>query len=45
LDEIREWFRTIKTYDGKPENEFGYGGKFLSAERALEIIDENHKFY
>ena len=26
MTEIREWFRVIKTYDGKAENSFGYGG-------------------
>ena len=35
---IREWFRTIKTYDGKPENHFGRGEKVLGLDETLEII-------
>lgn len=45
LKEISDWFRTYKTYEGKPENTFGYEGRFLSAERTIEIIHENNEFY
>lgn len=45
VNEIREWFRTIKTYDGKPENEFGYGGNVLNAEKALEVIEKHSNEY
>jgi inorganic pyrophosphatase len=38
LREISDWFRTYKTYEGKPENTFGYEGRILSAERTIEII-------
>ena len=38
VNEIREWFRTIKTYDGKPENKFGYDEKVIGLEKTLEII-------
>ena len=30
ISEIREWFRMIKTLDGKPENEFTEGGRLYS---------------
>ena len=42
---ITEWFRTYKTFEGKGENQFGYEGRVLSAERTIEIIHENHGFY
>ena len=35
----------IKTYDGKPQNRFGYDEKVLSVERTLEIICDNNGFY
>ena len=34
-----------KTYEGKGENQFGYNGRVLSAERTIEIIHENNSFY
>ena len=45
IQEIQEWFRTYKTYEGKGENQFGYGGRVLTAERTIEIIHENNQFY
>ena len=42
LDSIHDWFRTYKTYDGKPENKFGFDGKFQTAAFAKEIIRETH---
>jgi inorganic pyrophosphatase len=45
LGQIQEWLRTYKVYEGKGENQFGYGGKILSAERTIEIIHENNGFY
>mmetsp|Transcript_35784 Transcript_35784/g.48302 ORF Transcript_35784/g.48302 Transcript_35784/m.48302 type:complete len:82 (+) Transcript_35784:601-846(+) len=45
ISEIREWFRTIKTYDGKKPNEFGYQGRVLSNERAIEVIHETNEQY
>ena len=42
---IMEWFRTIKTYDGKPANSFGYDDAVLSVEKTIEIIEENHQSY
>jgi inorganic pyrophosphatase len=45
LKSIHDWFRTYKTFEGKGENTFGYKGEFLTAERTLEIIHENHSFY
>ena len=42
---ITEWFRTYKTFEGKGENQFGYEGRVLSAERTIEIIHENNAFY
>jgi len=43
--EVREWFRSYKTYDGKPENKFGHDERILSLDETLEIITENHEQY
>ena len=43
LESIREWFRTYKTYDGKPQNEFGFNGEFLGAKYAKGVIDHAHE--
>jgi inorganic pyrophosphatase len=45
VDDVREWFRKIKTFDGKAENKFGYEEKVLGAEKTLEIIEENRNYY
>ena len=45
INAVREWFRTYKTYDGKPEGKFGFDEKVLGVEQTIEIIYENHKFY
>jgi inorganic pyrophosphatase len=42
VKEVMEWFRVIKTYDGKPANRFAYDDKVLSSDHTLEIIQENH---
>ena len=42
VDAIREWFRTYKIPDGKPENKFGLEGRCMNAEYAMKIIDETH---
>jgi inorganic pyrophosphatase len=40
LEAIREWFRTYKVPDGKPENKFGLDEKFMDKAYALDIIKE-----
>ena len=42
---LREWFRKIKTYDGKEQNGLGYEGGIMSVERTIEIISERQEFY
>jgi inorganic pyrophosphatase len=44
IKEIIEWFRTIKTYDGKPENRFAREEP-LSVDEAIEVILHNHESY
>ena len=41
---IREWFRWYKTPDGKPTNQFGHGEECLPKEKALEVVEETHRF-
>ena len=45
IQAIMEWFRDIKTHDGKPANKFGYNDQVLSQSDSLEIIEENHQHY
>lgn len=42
---MKEWFRTIKTFDGKPKNSFGYDERVLDDEFAMAIIEENRHEY
>jgi inorganic pyrophosphatase len=42
ISAIREWFRTYKVHDGKPENVFGLEERCMPAAYALRIIDETH---
>lgn len=42
LEEIKKWFRYIKTYDGKAENKILFNNKTFGVEKSLEIIDEAH---
>lgn len=43
ISSIREWFRTYKIPDGKPENKFGLEGKCMNAAYAMDIIKETHE--
>ncbi|KAL5017958.1 hypothetical protein ScPMuIL_003680 [Solemya velum] len=38
-----EWFRIYKIPDGKPENNFAFGGEAKNKEFALTVIAETHK--
>lgn len=38
VNEIREWFRTYKTFEGKGLNEFGFGGRCLTSAEAAEVF-------
>jgi DNA-binding transcriptional LysR family regulator len=37
VNDIREWFRTYKTFEGKSLNEFGFGGRCLTSVEAAEV--------
>ena len=42
----REWFRTYKIPDGKPENKFGLEGRCMNAAYAMHVVDEvRHRKY
>lgn len=45
VSEVREWFRTIKTYDGKPENRYLKDGKVFCREESMQIIRECYEQY
>lgn len=42
IHSIREWFRTYKIPDGKPENKFGLEGRCMNAAYAMGVIEETH---
>ncbi len=43
ISAIREWFRTYKIPDGKPENQFGLEERCMSAEYAMSVVAETHE--
>ena len=45
LNAIKNWFKYIKTFDGKKANEIHYNEKIFSAEKALEVIEETHSHW
>lgn len=45
LDDIRHWWRVYKTAEGKPENVFGFGEKFMDRNFALDVVRETHEFW
>lgn len=40
LKKVTDWFRFYKTFDGKPENEFAFGGVTQDEVTALRVIRE-----
>jgi inorganic pyrophosphatase len=42
LEAIREWYRTYKVPDGKPENKFGLNEEFMDKAYANKVIEECH---
>lgn len=45
LSKIREWFRSYKTHDNKPPNQFGLNEEFQDKNFAIDIIKETNKEY
>lgn len=45
LDDIRHWWRVYKVAEGKPENRFGFGERFLNQKFAMDVVQETHKFW
>lgn len=45
LNQTREWFRTYKVPDGKPENEFALNGEFKGKDYTLQIIQETCNYW
>ena len=42
VSSIREWFRTYKIPDGKPENVFALNDECMGAEYAMQVVEETH---
>lgn len=38
-----EWFKIIKTFDGKPANSIAYNEKIFSKDETLEIVNDTHQ--
>lgn len=45
LEATVDWFRKYKVPDGKPENKFGFGGRFKDKDFAVEIIKSTHEHW
>ena len=45
VSDIREWFRTYKTLDGKPLNEFREDGRIFNQQETLKIVLETNIDY
>jgi len=45
VDAVREWFRTYKTLEGKPPNDYGFAGLLRDAEYARQVLDEAHEVW
>lgn len=43
LHAIREWFRTYKIPDGKAENRFALGERFMGVKYTMRVIRETHE--
>jgi inorganic pyrophosphatase len=43
LRATNEWFRIYKIPDGKPENQFAFGGEAKNKAYALDVIHETHE--
>ena len=42
LSVIHNWYKTYKTFEGKGENEFAFGGKPVDRKTISKIIEETH---
>lgn len=45
LDAIREWFRTYKTHEGKPENKFELNEAFVGRAYTMDVVWQTHGFW
>ena len=45
IEEMMEWFRVYKTYEGKRENTIMFGGKIFELDHTLKLIQSSHKEY
>lgn len=45
LDAIREWFRTYKTFEGKPLNKFALNERAMNREYTLGVVAQTHSFW
>ena len=45
ISTVREWFRTYKTHEGKPLNNFGLDDKAMDSAYACDVIDETHRMW
>lgn len=45
LEATVDWFRKYKVPDGKPENQFAFGGQFKDKDFAVEIIKATHEHW
>ncbi|KAI8139200.1 inorganic pyrophosphatase [Fennellomyces sp. T-0311] len=45
LDALKHWLTVYKIPQGKPENEFGYGGAFQNSQTIANLMEETHDYW
>jgi len=45
VEAVKDWLRDYKTWDGKKQNTFVWGGEILDTDKALEEIAGAHLAY
>ena len=45
MEEVKRWFKQIKTFDGKAENFISFDDKVFSKDETLALIRETHEHW
>ncbi|XP_072312640.1 inorganic pyrophosphatase 2, mitochondrial [Eucyclogobius newberryi] len=45
LEATFDWFKRYKVPDGKPENQFAFGGEFKNRDFAIDTVKSTHEFW
>jgi len=45
INAAKQWFKYLKTYDGKKANRLFFNEDVLGVDKSLQIIDENYEYW